>query len=118
MASNLPKAGYDVIVHDVDDAKVQKAVSEWPNTIAANGKPEAFADCEVIVTMLPQGKIVREVLLGKENFARALKPGKTSGLGKPGISRLTKPQARLSSILRLPRHSIPLPWAKNLLSIS
>ncbi|EME43367.1 hypothetical protein DOTSEDRAFT_72693 [Dothistroma septosporum NZE10] len=75
MASNLPKAGYSVIVHDVDDAKVQKAVSEWPNTTAANGKPEAFADCEVIVTMLPHGKIVREVLLGKDNFARALKPG-------------------------------------------
>lgn len=75
MASNLPKAGYNVVVHDADDAKVQKAASEWSNTTAANGKPEAFADCEIIVTMLPQGKIVREVLLGKDNFARALKPG-------------------------------------------
>ncbi|CAK1360441.1 2-(hydroxymethyl)glutarate dehydrogenase [Cercospora beticola] len=75
MASNLPKAGYHVVVHDVNEAQVQKAVSEWPNTTAANGKAEAFADCEVIVTMLPQGKIVREVLLGKDNFARCLKPG-------------------------------------------
>ncbi|KAF7189253.1 putative 3-hydroxyisobutyrate dehydrogenase, mitochondrial [Pseudocercospora fuligena] len=75
MASNLPKAGYNLVVHDVDDAKVQKAAKEWKNTKAANGKPEAFADCEVIVTMLPQGKIVREVLLGKDNFASALKPG-------------------------------------------
>lgn len=75
MASNLPKAGYHVVVHDVNEAQVQKAVSEWPNTTAANGKAEAFADCEIIVTMLPQGKVVREVLLGKDNFARALKPG-------------------------------------------
>lgn len=75
MASNLPKAGYNVIVHDIDDAKVQQAANGWPNTTAANGRPEAFADCEVIVTMLPHGKIVREVLLGKDNLARDLRPG-------------------------------------------
>ena len=38
-------------------------------------KPEAFKDCEVLVTMLPQGKIVREVLLGKANIASGLQPG-------------------------------------------
>lgn len=76
MASNLPKAGYQLVVHDADGAKVQRAATEWPNTTAAQGSPEAFADCEVIVTMLPQGKVVREVLLGKDNFARSLKPGR------------------------------------------
>lgn len=76
MASNLPKAGYQLVVHDADDAKVQRAATEWPNTTSADGSPEAFADCEVIITMLPQGKIVREVLLGKDNFARSLKPGR------------------------------------------
>ncbi|KAM0712061.1 hypothetical protein Q7P37_011155 [Cladosporium fusiforme] len=75
MASNLPKAGYQLVVHDVDTSKAQKAASEWPNTIASNGEPAAFADCEVIVTMLPQGKIVREVLLGSQGIASALKPG-------------------------------------------
>lgn len=75
MASNLPKAGYQLVVHDADDSKVQKAAKEWPNTTPANGKAEAFADCEVIITMLPQGKVVREVLLGKDHFARSLKPG-------------------------------------------
>ena len=75
MASNIPKAGYHLIVHDTDQSKVDKAVAEWPNTKAADGKPEAFADCEIIVTMLPHGKVVREVLLGKDHFARALQPG-------------------------------------------
>lgn len=75
MASNLPKAGYNLIVHDIDSAKVQKAATEWPNTTASNGRPEAFANCDIIITMLPQGKIVREVLLGKENLARDLKKG-------------------------------------------
>ena len=75
MASNIPKSGYHVVVHDADESKVQKAAKEWPNTTASGGKPEAFKDCEVIITMLPQGKIVRDVLLGKDNIASALKPG-------------------------------------------
>lgn len=75
MASNLPKAGYQLIVHDADESKAQKAASEWPNTTASKGEPAAFADCEVIITMLPQGKIVREVLLGSKGIASALNPG-------------------------------------------
>lgn len=75
MASNLPKAGYQLIVHDADESKAQKAASEWPNTTASKGEPAAFADCEVIITMLPQGKIVREVLLGSKGIASVLKPG-------------------------------------------
>lgn len=75
MASNLPKAGYKLIVHDVDSFKAEKAAKEWKNTTASYGKAEAFAGCDVIVTMLPQGKIVREVLFGKDGIAPALKPG-------------------------------------------
>lgn len=75
MASNIPKSGYKLIVHDVDTTKVQKAVSEWPNTTASNGQPEAFKDCEVVIAMLPQGKVVRDVLFGKANIASGLRPG-------------------------------------------
>lgn len=75
MASNIPKSGYHLIVHDSDQEKVQKAAKEWPNTTAWNGKPEQFKDCEVIITMLPQGKVVRDVLLGKDNIASGLQPG-------------------------------------------
>lgn len=84
MASNLPKAGYNLVVHDVDDAKVQRAANEWKNTKASNGDPQAFADCEVVITMLPQGKIVREVLLGKNGLASALKPGEYFPEGRNG----------------------------------
>ena len=75
MASNIPKSGYKLVVHDVDSTKVEKAAKEWPNTTASHGKPEAFKDCEVIITMLPQGKVVRDVLLGEANIASGLKPG-------------------------------------------
>ena len=80
MASNIPKNGYSLVVHDQDQSKVERAVSEWQNTASATssqGKPkaEAFKDCSVIITMLPHGKIVREVLFGAPDIARALQPG-------------------------------------------
>ncbi|CAN8105162.1 unnamed protein product [Discula destructiva] len=76
MASNIPKRGYKLIVHDADQTKADRAAKEWESTSASGGKPDAFAECQVIITMLPQGKIVREVLLGdRGSIAGALKPG-------------------------------------------
>lgn len=75
MASNLPRAGYHLVVHDTDSSKAHRAASEWHNTTASNGRAEAFQDCQVIITMLPQGKIVREVLFGEHGIAKALQPG-------------------------------------------
>lgn len=56
MASNLVKAGWDVQVYDTDPAKVAK--------FSAAASLEALAKrCNVIITMLPDGHIVRKVLL-------------------------------------------------------
>ncbi|KAK1820203.1 hypothetical protein LTR12_005354 [Friedmanniomyces endolithicus] len=75
MASNLPKSGYNLIVHDTDPTKASRAASSWPNTTASDGNPSAFAPCDLLITMLPQGKIVREVLLGPHGIAKSLKRG-------------------------------------------
>jgi 3-hydroxyisobutyrate dehydrogenase-like beta-hydroxyacid dehydrogenase len=72
MAGNLPKNGYHLVVHDQDQAKVRRAVSEWENTIFGSS-PAAFADCSVIITMLPHGGVVRDVLLGSSGIASSLK---------------------------------------------
>lgn len=74
MASNLPKNGFDVVVYDIDAEKVQKAAKEWKKTTASDGSAESFKDCDMIVTMLPQRKVVREVIVGK-GIAKALRPG-------------------------------------------
>ena len=74
MASNLPKNGFSVVVYDIDTERVQKAAKEWKNTTASDGSAESFRDCDMIVTMLPQGKVVREVIIGK-GIDKALKPG-------------------------------------------
>jgi 3-hydroxyisobutyrate dehydrogenase-like beta-hydroxyacid dehydrogenase len=82
LASNLPKSNHHLIVHDADALKAQKAAREWPNTTAAATtnstgvpSPSAFTPCSIIITMLPQGSIVRDVLLGPQGIAPSLKPG-------------------------------------------
>lgn len=74
MASNLPKSGFYVVVYDIDTARVQKAAKEWENTTASDGSAESFKHCDMIVTMLPQGKVVREVII-EQGIASALRPG-------------------------------------------
>jgi 3-hydroxyisobutyrate dehydrogenase-like beta-hydroxyacid dehydrogenase len=75
MASNLPKAGFNLIVRDSDPVREQKFARENRNTRIAERNPDAFREADVIITMLPNGKIVREVLLGQGGFAPALRPG-------------------------------------------
>lgn len=85
MASNLPKNGYSLVVYDQDQKKVTRAVGEWKNTSSGASTSgtldgQAFQECDVVITMLPHGGIVRDVLLpqGTESgtgLESALKPG-------------------------------------------
>jgi 3-hydroxyisobutyrate dehydrogenase-like beta-hydroxyacid dehydrogenase len=73
MAANVGAAGYRLVVRDADAARARAFADEHGATVADG--PDAFADAEVIVTMLPNGDVVREVLLGEEGIAGALAPG-------------------------------------------
>lgn len=76
MAANLPKAGFKMIVRDVDPEREQKFVKQFPDDakVAAEGE-DAFKDVDVLITMLPNGKVVRDALLGEKGVAKGLKPG-------------------------------------------
>jgi 3-hydroxyisobutyrate dehydrogenase len=75
MARRLVGAGYKLVVADALAATVERFVAE-PANAGAVGKsagPEAIAKaCRLIITMLPDGKVVREVLLGTNGLARHL----------------------------------------------
>jgi 3-hydroxyisobutyrate dehydrogenase-like beta-hydroxyacid dehydrogenase len=67
-------------VHDADASKAARAAREWPNTVSASSSDgnSVFRNCDMVITMLPHGKIVREVLLGNsesEGIAKFLKHG-------------------------------------------
>ena len=75
MASNLPRAGFHLIVRDADPEREKDFLSKNKNTTIASPGADAFKDVQIIVTMLPQGKVVREALLGANGIAHSLKPG-------------------------------------------
>ncbi|KIX01129.1 uncharacterized protein Z518_10195 [Rhinocladiella mackenziei CBS 650.93] len=75
MASNLPRAGFHLVVRDTDPARERKFAEENQNTTVAQGGVDGFKDCDVVITMLPQGRVVREVVLGEKGIAKGLKPG-------------------------------------------
>lgn len=75
LASLLPKAGFQVTVRDADPERAKQFATEFPGAEVARDGSDSFADVDVLVTMLPNGGIVRDVLLGEGGVAKGLKDG-------------------------------------------
>jgi len=75
MAATLVKKGFEVTVYDAVPERVASFAQE--HGCRGAGKLLDLADSEAVVTMLPTGPIVRQVLLEGEGggLGRALKPG-------------------------------------------
>ncbi len=73
MAKNLLKAGYNLIVYDINTGSVKELV----NAGAKEGKSssDVASQSEVIITMLPNSPEVREVVLGANGIIEGVKPG-------------------------------------------
>ena len=74
MAQNLIKAGHQVEGLDISAASIEKLKSAG-GTAAANAK-ELASRSDVIVTMLPSGKEVREIYLGANGIVENAKAGR------------------------------------------
>jgi 3-hydroxyisobutyrate dehydrogenase len=61
MARNLRQAGFDVVAYDAAPEVLAQFVGEHGGRAAAG--PADFAGCDVVVTMLPNDRIVRQVVL-------------------------------------------------------
>ncbi|MCB2078315.1 MAG: NAD(P)-dependent oxidoreductase [Novosphingobium sp.] len=70
MAERLLAHGFDVRVCDTNAALAEDFPEAWRAT-----PREAAEDCELVVTMLPNGNIVSEVLTGSGGLLKGLKPG-------------------------------------------
>ncbi|MBI5113091.1 MAG: 3-hydroxyisobutyrate dehydrogenase [Rhodovulum sp.] len=73
MARNLLSAGHEVIGFDVVPAACD-AHAAAGGRIAA-GVAEAVADADVVITMLPTGRHVRDVYLGESGIVAVARPG-------------------------------------------
>ena len=63
MAANLHAAGFPLVVRDADADRQTRFAAEHPGARAADS-PAVFAAAGIVVTMLPNGAIVRDALLG------------------------------------------------------
>ncbi|WP_419235937.1 sulfolactaldehyde 3-reductase [Serratia fonticola] len=72
MASNLIKQGHRLNVFDISPAAVSTLVSQGAK--AATSPAQAVQDAEFVITMLPNGELVHEVLFGAEGVCCTLSP--------------------------------------------
>lgn len=73
MASHIVKGGHTVTVYDSDAERV----AQFARTTGARGAQSVadLADSELVITMLPDGHVVRGVLMGEGGLARHLARG-------------------------------------------
>ncbi|MGE4799524.1 2-hydroxy-3-oxopropionate reductase [Yersinia hibernica] len=73
MSQNLLKAGYSLIVLDRNAAALDELLSAGARKIST---PKALAaECDIIITMLPNSPQVKEVVLGENGVIEGAKPG-------------------------------------------
>ncbi|HBE9178511.1 TPA: sulfolactaldehyde 3-reductase [Serratia fonticola] len=72
MASNLIKQGHRLNVFDISPAAVSALVAQGAK--AAASPAQASLDAEFVITMLPNGELVHEVLFGAEGVCCTLSP--------------------------------------------
>lgn len=73
MAKNLIKAGYELVVYDI----VKESVDD---VVAAGAKPASFSkelskECNIIITMLPNGPHVKSVVMGENGVLEGASEG-------------------------------------------
>jgi 3-hydroxyisobutyrate dehydrogenase len=73
MAGHIARAGHSLTVFDLDVAAAQRVAGEATVHIAQG--PADFRGTDIVVTMLPTGAIVRDVLLGPGAIAAELPKG-------------------------------------------
>ncbi|CAG9269643.1 NAD(P)-dependent oxidoreductase [Paraburkholderia caribensis] len=77
MAACLQRAGYDLTVSDASESRMDEFVTEVGGKKASELASLA-AECDFVVTMLPNSSVVADVLFeGSDNLARGLKKGAT-----------------------------------------
>jgi 3-hydroxyisobutyrate dehydrogenase len=74
MAANLVAAGYGLIVRDADPDRERRFVAAH-RARGCNGDPAALVEADILITMLPDGRVVRDALLGEDGIASRLRPG-------------------------------------------
>jgi 3-hydroxyisobutyrate dehydrogenase len=75
MAGHLARAGYPLTVFDINPVQAQSIHKDFPEARIGANPREVAAVSEIVITMLPSGTYVREVVLGDQGLVHGLRPG-------------------------------------------
>ncbi len=75
MARHLADAGHSLVLYDNNAEQLSKVLKRVNGATAAMSPRDVGADAEIVITMLPNGEVVREVALGKAGLAESMQPG-------------------------------------------
>ena len=75
MASHLAKAGYRLAVFDIKAASAESISREFKHVQAVESPKLAAGLSDIVITMLPTGKHVQEVIKGKDGLIEGYRPG-------------------------------------------
>lgn len=73
MSQNLHKAGYEVLVSDLSEARLQQA--KEAGLKVADDSAQVARECDLIVTMLPNSPHVKALLCGENGIGKLCKEG-------------------------------------------
>ncbi|MBQ4283506.1 MAG: NAD(P)-dependent oxidoreductase, partial [Lachnospira sp.] len=73
MAKNLCKAGYEVCVHSTNKASEAEAVAE--GAVSVEGYGWMAANCDVVITIVPADKEIKELYLGEDGLIANARQG-------------------------------------------
>ena len=92
MCRHLAAAGYAVKINDISRTNADRLAAEYVN-VEVLDTPRAVAEAsDIVITMLPSGKYVQDVALGKDGLVSGFKPGGLlldTSSAEPWITRAT-----------------------------
>ena len=93
MATHLAGAGHQMALHDLDAGVAQRLGLTLGRPAQVFSTPAEVGACsEIVITMLPNGEVVREVALGEHGLLHGMKPGSLlldSSSAEPWLTRAT-----------------------------
>ena len=97
MACNLVKAGFDVMAWNRTQARAKPLLDQGVRWAGTAG--ELARHCEVVITMVTNGRAVKSVICDKEGVLEHAKPGQTVIIDMssipPDVSRSIADRAKL-----------------------
>jgi 3-hydroxyisobutyrate dehydrogenase len=75
MAGHLADSGYALAVHDIDRSKADRLAAEHKGIVVSESPRAVGERADIVITMLPSGAYVREVVSGSSGVCAGLHPG-------------------------------------------